>query len=173
VPKFRTRWVYIRIILLYRPYRCKRQYKCYYCKSQRFSSAGEQTIYIKIKNKTTNAFCNSTLPFQLLDAPITPKKINDIELCDIVEGNKINLTQNNLTILDGLDSKLYAFSYYSSEKDAANNSNSLSVNYPSPRLKDNYNLDKNYQRVKWNAFTIMSFNIVINPLPVVDVLPMW
>jgi hypothetical protein len=83
---------------------------------QRFSSAGEQTIYIKIKNKTTNAFCNSTLPFQLqLDAPITPKKINDIELCDIVEGNKINLTQNNL-ILDGLDSKLYAFSYYSSEK---------------------------------------------------------
>jgi hypothetical protein len=29
--------------------------------------------------------CNSTLPFQLLlDAPITPKKINDIELCDIV-----------------------------------------------------------------------------------------
>jgi hypothetical protein len=29
------------------------------------------------------------------------KKINDIELCDIVEGNKINLTQNNLTILDG------------------------------------------------------------------------
>jgi hypothetical protein len=42
-------------------------------------------------------FCNSTLPFQLqLDAPITPKKINDIELCDIVEGNKINLTQNNL-----------------------------------------------------------------------------
>jgi hypothetical protein len=30
---------------------------------QRFSSAGEQTIYIKIKNKTTNAFCNSTLPF--------------------------------------------------------------------------------------------------------------
>jgi hypothetical protein len=73
-----------------------------------------------------------TLPFQLrLDAPITPKKINDIELCDIVEGNKINLTQNNLTILC-LDSKLYAFSYYSSEKDAANNSNSLSVNYPIP-----------------------------------------
>jgi hypothetical protein len=115
---------------------------------QRFSSAGEQTIYIKIKNKTTNAFCNSTLPFQLqLDAPITPKKINDIELCDIVEGNKINLTQNNLTILDGLDSKLYAFSYYSSEK-MLPTTVILSVNYPIPRLKDNYNLDKNYQRVK-------------------------
>jgi hypothetical protein len=28
----------------------QRQYKCY-CKSQRFSSAGEQTIYIKIKTK--------------------------------------------------------------------------------------------------------------------------
>jgi hypothetical protein len=53
---------------------------------------------------------------------------------DIVEGNKINLTQNNLTILDGLDSKLYAFSYYSSEKDAANNSNSLSIIH-SPGLK--------------------------------------
>jgi hypothetical protein len=99
------------------------------------------------------------------------KKINDIELCDIVEGNKINLTQNNLTILDGLDSKLYAFSYYSSEKMLP--TTVISVNYPSPRLKDNYNLDKNYQRVKWSCFTIMSFNIVINPLPVVDVLPMW
>jgi hypothetical protein len=38
-----------------------------------------------------------------------------LNFCDIVEGNKINLTQNNLTILDGLDSKLYV-SYYSSEK---------------------------------------------------------
>jgi gliding motility-associated-like protein len=140
---------------------------------QRFSSAGEQTIYIKIKNKTTNAFCNSTLPFQLLlDAPITPKKINDIELCDIVEGNKINLTQNNLTILDGLDSKLYAFSYYSSEKDAANNSNSLSVNYPiPPGLKTITIWIRITNALNESCFTIMSFNIVINPLPLVDVLP--
>jgi hypothetical protein len=99
------------IILLYRPYRCKDNINAT-VNPQRFSSAGEQTIYIKIKNKTTNAFCNSTLPFQLqLDAPITPKKLMILNF-DIVEGNKINLTQNNLTILDGLDSKLYAFSYY-------------------------------------------------------------
>jgi hypothetical protein len=59
-------------------------------------------------------FCNSILQLQL-DAPITPKKINDIELCDIVEGNKINLTKIILLYLMA-DSKLYAFSYYSSEK---------------------------------------------------------
>jgi hypothetical protein len=93
-------------------------------------------------------FCNSTLPFQLqLDAPITPKKINDIELCDIVEGNKINLTQNNLTILDGLDSKLYAFSYYSSEKMLPTTVIHFQLIIQFPRL-NNYNLDKNYQRVK-------------------------
>jgi hypothetical protein len=28
-----------------------------------FQQQRRQTIYIKIKNKTTNAFCNSTLPF--------------------------------------------------------------------------------------------------------------
>jgi hypothetical protein len=40
---------------------------------QRFSSAGEQN-YIKIKNKTTNAFLIRLCLFSYLDAPITPKK---------------------------------------------------------------------------------------------------
>jgi gliding motility-associated-like protein len=140
---------------------------------QRFGSSAQQTIYIKIKNKTTNAFCNSTLPFQLLlDAPITPKKINDIELCDIVKGNKVDLTQNNLAILDGLDSNLYAFSYYSSEQDAANNSNSLSMNYSiPPNLKTITIWTRITNVLNRSCFTIMSFNIVVNTLPMVDVLP--
>jgi gliding motility-associated-like protein len=140
---------------------------------QRFSSTGQQTLYLKIKNKTTNAFCNSILPFQLLlDAPIMPKKINDIELCDVVTGNRINLTQNNLAILDGLESNLYAFSYYSSEKDAANNSNPLSINYSiPPNLKTITIWVRITNVLNRSCFTIMSFDIVVNPLPMVDVLP--
>jgi hypothetical protein len=72
-----------------RPYRCKDNINAI-VNPQRFSSAGEQTIYIKNK-KQLKFFFAIRLYLQLqLDAPITPKKINDIELCDIVEGNKIN-----------------------------------------------------------------------------------
>jgi hypothetical protein len=59
---------------------------------------------------------------------------------------KIDLTQNNLAILDGLDSNLYAFSYYSSEKDAAKNSNPLNQ-LSDPNIKT-ITIWVKYQRVK-------------------------
>jgi hypothetical protein len=122
----------------------QRQYKCY-CKSQRFSSAGEQTIYIKIKTKLQMLLqFDSTFSVTMT---YNAKKKLMIELCDIVEGNKINLTQNNLTILDGLDSKLYAFSYYSSERMLPRTVIHFQLLFNSPSKK-NYNLGKNYQRVK-------------------------
>jgi hypothetical protein len=54
-----------------RPYRCKENTNA--TVNLNVSAAGEQTIYIKIKNKTTNAFVIRFCLSVTLDAPITKK----------------------------------------------------------------------------------------------------
>ncbi|MCW2118335.1 T9SS type B sorting domain-containing protein [Flavobacterium sp. 7A] len=137
---------------------------------QTYENIGEQTIYIKIKNKTTNTFCNWIQSFQLLlDTPALPKKPNNIEICDNTTGNKINLLINNSIILNGQDPDTYTISYHSSPEDAATDSNALPSNYTVTSFpKVNTVWVRMTNILSKNCFNITSFDIIVNPKPLVD-----
>lgn len=137
-----------------------------------YLTANQQTIYIRIRNKSLNAFCSSILSFELLlDSPEFPQAPNPIELCDLVAGNTIDLSQNNNAVLNGRDPKMFTISYYSSEADALSNSNELPSLYsisPNPRTIPIWVRMSN--TLNPNCFNSTSFDIIINPRPVVDTL---
>ncbi|MBX9888118.1 MAG: T9SS type B sorting domain-containing protein [Flavobacteriaceae bacterium] len=140
---------------------------------QNYSTTSEETIYIKIRSKASNEFCNSVLSFKLvLDTPEIPKKPDTIELCDLIGGNQIDLSQNNTTVLDGKDPNMFNISYHSSEADALSNSNPLPSLYSIPPNPKTISIWVRMSNISnQSCFNITSFDIILNPRPVVDLLP--
>ncbi|HSD15513.1 MAG TPA: choice-of-anchor L domain-containing protein [Flavobacterium sp.] len=135
-----------------------------------YSSAGSQTIYIKLFNTQTNSFCDAVYAFNLIVSnPVTAGTNINIEVCDSIGGQSYNLLNANLYVLNGLPSTDYTVTYYNSQSDAEQGTNSIgySINIPSgsnsitvwAQLQDNSNP---------NCIDVTSVVITVNPLPVVD-----
>lgn len=140
---------------------------------QNYRTSKEETIFIKIRNKTSNDFCNSVLSFNLvIDIPAIPKKPDTIQLCDLIGGNQIDLSQNNPTVLDGKDPTMFSISYHSTEADALSNSKPLPLIYsiaPNPKTISIWVRISNLSNQ--TCFNITPFDIIVNPRPLVESLP--
>lgn len=135
-----------------------------------YTSAGNETIYIKIFNTQTNAYCDTELPFLLtVSQAINATTPNDVQLCDTSDNVDTNLTNLNSEILGTLSPLNYTVIYYANATDAQNNQNPLgttlnvvSANSPVTVwtvVQSNSNV---------NCFDMVSFDVIVNPLPPVS-----
>ena len=136
----------------------------------KYSSPGNETIYIKINNKTNTEICDAIYTFNLIiDAPAAPKSPGKVNICDNPEGNTVVLSNYNLEILDGKIINDYSITYHATVTDANNKTNILPAEYfvaAGPKtvtvwVRMNSTINK-------DCFSLTSFDIVVNALPKVD-----
>ncbi len=135
------------------------------------NSTGGQTVYVRIQNPDTGCFIVKSFAL-LLTAPATATPPADLLLCAKaynVSNANYNLTSLNATILNGQSSGINGVRYFTSAANAANNVNPISnannalVSTQTIYVRVQNNTDP-------NCFALTSFNIIISPLPPVDVL---
>lgn len=135
-----------------------------------YSSAGNETIYIKIYNTLTDTYCDAELAFDLtIDQAVNATEPNDVQLCNTSDPVNTILTDIDNEILGTLNPLNYTVTYYASATDAQNNQNPIGPNYSislanSPQtvwavVQSNNNT---------NCFDIVSFSVIVNPLPPVS-----
>lgn len=141
-----------------------------------YNSNGNQTIYIKPVHITNrNTYCNDLLSFELLITPplnvIAPP---DVSLCDTSTGRvTVDLTTQDNLILNGLPSTDYFLSYFLSEPEANANTNAI-VNptiFATSLAQSPQPIWVRIENRTVGCFAIVSFNLIIHPLPNVDSLP--
>lgn len=141
-----------------------------------FSSAGGQTIYVKVMHLLNGNFiCDNILPFDLLvNAPVIAATPFNLPLCADASGNStFDLTSQTPLILNGQLAANYNVTYFSSQADAQNNANPISnptafitTLAQSPRtvwVRMNDILHP-------SCFDITSFTITVYSSPLVDTL---
>lgn len=138
-----------------------------------YVSNGNEIIYIKLLNISTNTFCSAQYSFDLLvNDPVIANQPNNINLCDTATTLAVDLTTQNNQILNGQNSSNSTITYYNSEADATNNTNAINsqttiTSATSPKTV--------WVRVESttnsNCFAVTSFQIIVNPKPPVDSIP--
>ncbi|MFD2941144.1 T9SS type B sorting domain-containing protein [Flavobacterium notoginsengisoli] len=139
-----------------------------------YTSSGNQTIYIKVVPAYDKTFfCDNLVPFNLLVTnPITVVKPPDLNVCDIISKNvSVDLTVQETIILNGLNPTEYKIRYYNSETEANSARNNISD--PKAFLTSSSQSPKTiWVRIENVSnsvcYTTVNFNIIINPLPIVD-----
>lgn len=142
-----------------------------------FSSAGNQTIYMKITNKSNgNIICNDVVSFNLMvNAPVIATNPSDLIYCNTATGRvNANLTNQKTLILNGQSATNFKIDFYPTQLDAENNTkvitnpNAYSVSFvQSPkviwaRMTDLANP---------TCFGLANFSVIIKPIPLVTTLP--
>lgn len=142
-----------------------------------YSSAGGQTIYIKVIHLTNgNVICNNLFSFDLVvNAPVALGATSPLNFCDTVSGNlSIDLTVEDALVLNGQDPAAFNISYFLTQLDAQNNTNAITTagGYlttigQSPltfwvRMED---------ATSPTCFGVSSFVVTIFPIPLVDDIP--
>ena len=129
-----------------------------------------QAIFVRVVNNTTGCF-NSTTSFNIniLSLPVLTSPTN-LELCDddtdgLVSG--FDLESQTLSILNGLDPNLYTITYHSSLSDAQNGINTLTSSYTNTTANQQTIYVRGVNNTTGCANTSISFNLIVNPLPVV------
>lgn len=142
-----------------------------------YSAPNDTTIYVRIQ--TPNTGCFVVKSFKLLTAP--PPVANqpaDQVKCETAFGNGkaiFNLKNLSSTILGTQPSSIYSVSFFTSASNATNNTNPISATaYLNNTTYYNSSSTIIYVRVENigdpACFSITSFNLIVNPLPLVDVL---
>jgi len=135
-----------------------------------YQSQGNQTIYLKLKDKATNILCNSLSSFELKLTAITATKPGDITICE--SNNTINLpsaVENQ--ILNGQNAANLSFLYFTSLSDAQNNINAIASpnNFTVPL---NPNITSIWVRMQSNlnndCYDVVDFSITISSTASVD-----
>ncbi len=142
-----------------------------------YTSTGNQKIYIKTVHVSNgNTFCSNLLSFDLLVTnPINAVKPLDLNVCNTTSGSlSIDLTSQEASILNGLNSSDYKISYYTSQTDA----NAAANKILDPKIF-NTTLAQSPQNI-WVrvehisnsiCYKTVNFQIIINSLPLVDTIP--
>jgi len=135
-----------------------------------FSTTSGQTIYVKIFNTVTNQFCDAVYQFDLLiSGTVNATQPNDVHVCETSNGTTFLLAALDTQVLNGQTG--YDVLYYEFQADAiAGNGAAIpTITIPAGtttvtvwiRMQNSSNP---------SCFDITSVNIIVNPLPVVDVL---
>ncbi|MFY0631010.1 MAG: T9SS type B sorting domain-containing protein [Flavobacteriaceae bacterium] len=135
-----------------------------------YPSLGGETIYMRIRNRATDNLCSLTLEFDLNVALITATVPTDIEACE--SDISIDISgQVETQILNGLNPTDYTVNYYTSQSDANLGINQIldPTDFAPPTGVDPLPI---WARLIDDAnpvcFDVITFNININPLPLVD-----
>jgi len=137
-----------------------------------YTSAGNnETIYIKILNIITGVYCNAELNFDLtVSAAAVATQPNDIDICESPITTTVDLTTQDIQILNGLNAADFTITYYASQNDL-NNQNPLGGSIDIPTGITNQEIWVLMVSITDpNCFDTTTFNIIINPLPVVATL---
>lgn len=142
-----------------------------------FTSAGNQTIYIKaihVSNK--NTYCNNLLSFDLLiTAPINVATPPDLSFCDTNFGRvPVDLTVQETPILNGLNPLDYKITFHNSQADADNASNAIvsPQNYITSLSKSPETIWVRIADSKSSVcFVTVNFKVIVYSLPTVDDIP--
>jgi len=137
-----------------------------------YTSAGNnETIYIKILNIITGLYCNTELNFNLTVNPAAvASQPNNIEICESPNTTTVNLTVQDIQILNGLNAADFTITYYASQNDL-NNQNSLGGSFDVATGTNNHEIwALIVSNTDSNCFDTTTFNIIVNPLPVVATL---
>jgi len=137
-----------------------------------YISAGNETIYIKILNIATDVYCTAELTFLLtVSATANATQPNNISVCESTTSTTVDLTTQDNDILNGLNSGDFIITYYASQTDLNNQIPiiSSSIDIPSGGSSQEIWVQMTSSS-NANCFSITSFNITINPLPVVATL---
>ncbi|MGB0895756.1 MAG: choice-of-anchor L domain-containing protein [Flavobacteriaceae bacterium] len=137
-----------------------------------YTSAGNETIYVKIYNTQTDTYCDTELSFDLtVTQSINATTPNDVQLCNTSDPVDTNLADVNAEILGALNPLDYTILYYDTQNDAQNGTNPIGPNISvalanSPQtvwavIQSNSNP---------SCFDMVSFDVIINPLPPVATL---
>lgn len=135
-----------------------------------YSSAGAQTILIKIVNTVTGNFCDAVYPFDLIVTnAVNATQPDDISLCEAQGGTNYTFTPLlDAAVLNGASPVNYTITYYNSIAAATSGLGAItSVSIPTGttsvtigiRMQDNSNP---------SCFDVTSMVLIINPLPIVD-----
>lgn len=138
-----------------------------------YSSAGGETIYIKIFNTQTNQFCDAVYPFDLIvNNAVNSAPDFTTNICDSNNGQNFDLTALNNGILLGQPAANYIITYYGSLSDAQQGINSISNNLNIPAGTTSISVWALVQDItNTNCFDITGITFNINPLPPVSSLP--
>jgi len=137
-----------------------------------YTSAGNETIYIKIVNIATGVYCTAELTFLLtVSATANATQPNDISVCESTTTTTVDLTTQNSDILNGLTPADFIITYYASQADLNNQIPiaGSSIDIPSGGTNQEIWVQMT-SSTNANCFDTTSFNITVNPLPVVATL---
>ncbi|WP_405330759.1 choice-of-anchor L domain-containing protein [Leeuwenhoekiella sp. LLG6367-2.1] len=136
-----------------------------------YSSTGNQTIYIRLRNRNTGVVCGIAEDFQLNTLPeIQITQPAPLSFC-AVPGNDItiDLTAVNRQILGGQNPALFSITYFESQSDASTASNEVSSPYTIAAGSSGQALWARVAYIDYpDCFKVVNFNIEINDLPLVD-----
>lgn len=139
-----------------------------------YSSAGNQTVYVKVVHVTNrNTFCDNLLSFDLLVTdPITVVAPPNLIVCETDSATvSVDLTVQEATILNGLNPSNYRLSYYNHQNDANNAVNRI----PNPVVFTT-SLSQSPQTI-WvrvedvqnsGCYATVSFDVIVFSRPTVD-----
>jgi gliding motility-associated-like protein len=135
-----------------------------------YISPGNETIFIKIYNSLTNTYCDAELSFDLtVDQAILATEPNDIQLCNISDPVDTILTDIDSEILGALNPLNYTVTYYGSSTDAQNSQNPIGPNLSVSLANSPQTVWATvHSNTNSNCFDIVSFDVIINPLPPVS-----
>lgn len=136
-----------------------------------YVSAGDETIYIKLKSKLLNNLCEDLIEsFTLNTITFSTKKPNDIEICKS-STETINIPEFvNAQILENLNRDDYNVLFYPTLKDAQNQEKQVAnaASYPLNVANVTTFFARTESKLNDNCFDIVAFNLTINDLPKVD-----
>lgn len=135
-----------------------------------YTSTGNQTIYVRIQRN--NTACFAVHPFELLvTPPPTANDPGDLIACALITNQtraRFVLSNHTPLILNGQSNTQNQVTYHFTLAQAQNGTNTLNANALTTTERTIYARVQNV--TDSNCFSIVSFNLVIASLPVVDVL---
>lgn len=136
-----------------------------------YQSNGGETIYIRVRNRVSNQFCNANTSFNLNTINVTATTPNDFFVCE--NETTIDIPAEVASqILNGLVASDYTLNYFNSENEANTNSNPITNpdSFPIP-ASDTRIWARLTSTLNMACFDVIDFNMQISSLPMVDDLP--
>lgn len=136
-----------------------------------YTSASGTTVYVRIQLPNSTCFTVKSFQLQVAPPPIA-NQVPDWIRCSATPSQNstyFNLTQQSNAILGTQSATIYTISFYTTSGNATNGINPIAD--PTYFLTPTTTIYVRVQNISDpSCFTTTSFNLIVNPLPVVDVL---
>lgn len=138
--------------------------------SNNYTSAGNQTIYVRVQKNNTSCFAVKAFELLVVPPPVAhqPTTLYGCAISDAPNRSRFRLSLQDEQILNGQSTDIYQVTYHTSLENANSGTTPLNTTL--------YNTISRviYARVQSisdpTCFSVVSFNIEVVPLPLVDVL---